>query len=526
MDISRFYSGKGFVVNNTRTIAPSEIFGLLADRWNFNLISYGKKGNKRYYISNVLDMSGSEFLSNIHMIQSLFPISPITKNEIATILIFKDNVTKLFFKVLNFIGYEYTSTDRGGNLVINKGKFFNSDDTEKVVLMTRMMIFFNKIGMTDLSLVIYSIMCNMRSVQFRIKLPSSYNELNIWAEIERKNMNYQGNEGYNCTIKGLDYTGNSCYLDAVFVALFGAKSQFIDFQILRKDIGRIKEKERLEFRCSDNREADINLKKQLQNTIINIVSNMRNPQVAATCSNIRDVMKHCGFFPRGGVSGTQEASEFIMFLFKIFNIRDTIRISISKRNRLEIGIEEGGEVTPLPNRFDWIFVDRNENTEGTPIVHIDTKNLKNRLHTIDEFINQTYQTELDENNMWRVPGKISGKIRLYRQKLTEYSLIASHIIIFSANRLYRTSRGKTVFYNIEIIPLEYLQIGDKMLMLTAIVIYQGVHYTTVFKCDGLWFYYDDNPGSKHHRIDMIGSFEKMLKYKPSPTRQGTLYFYT
>ena len=49
------------------------------------------------------------------------------------------------------------------------------------------------------------------------------------------------------------------------------------------------------------------------------------------------------------------------------------------------------------------------------------------------------------------------------------------------------------------------------------------HYVTYFKCEGLWYYYNDL-GPK---IKLIGNYEDLLSYKSESVKtKGALYFYS
>ena len=65
------------------------------------------------------------------------------------------------------------------------------------------------------------------------------------------------------------------------------------------------------------------------------------------------------------------------------------------------------------------------------------------------------------------------------------------------------------------------------LHLSAIVVHTGkAHYTAVIKKEGVWYWYNDNPGGDTFVLKRIGSYEEMLHTKPSPVKQGTMYFYS
>ena len=65
------------------------------------------------------------------------------------------------------------------------------------------------------------------------------------------------------------------------------------------------------------------------------------------------------------------------------------------------------------------------------------------------------------------------------------------------------------------------------LNLSAVVVHTGgSHYVSTFKCEGDWYWYDDNPGGDRYVIKKVGTFESMIKTKPNPLSHGTLFFYT
>ena len=97
------------------------------------------------------------------------------------------------------------------------------------------------------------------------------------------------------------------------------------------------------------------------------------------------------------------------------------------------------------------------------------------------------------------------------------------MIIFNFYRLFEdVDTLKETFYKTKIIPLKVIKLGDKKLKLFAIIVFENKHYSCYFLCSEKWYYYDDSSVPK---IKFVGDHIDLLKHKPLPTKNGTLYFY-
>lgn len=324
-----------------------------------------------------------------------------------------------------------------------------------------------------------------------------------------------------CDIEGLNYTGNSCYMDSVLLSTFAIPNQIISDNILNKDLDILKTYPVRWSTCDPNLDVDINKRKDIQTVIKKITMSMRGLNDVKTCSSLRKLIKTCPAGQNFHQTDTQDAGEFLTYLFNIFqvNIANT-----------EITTYGSNELTENP---DWTLESKKVDNNASPIINVDSTTLINveNSYDITQFIKQETDAFLGSENEWK-PKQGTSYIR--RKQIFEVS--KSPIIIFNVLRTHGQPNfnKKGVFAGIKTKNIwkklnapESMLIKDKTLYLTSIVIHNGgAHYVCVFKCERNWFYYDDNPASSSHIINYIGSYEKMLKIHPNPLSHGTLFFYT
>ena len=103
----------------------------------------------------------------------------------------------------------------------------------------------------------------------------------------------------------------------------------------------------------------------------------------------------------------------------------------------------------------------------------------------------------------------------YHLRIETVDIIRAEYLVFYAQRLYETKRN----YN-NIVPIKQIKL-DNILNLFAIIVHRNYHYTCYIKCDKNWFYYNDLSDN----IVYVGTYNDMLKTKPSVKSEGVLYFY-
>ena len=299
---------------------------------------------------------------------------------------------------------------------------------------------------------------------------------------------------------GLKWVGNSCYMDSVLLSILAPQSSFIEKNILNKNIDSLKQP--LRFICFNEipLEKDLENRKQIQIELQNIKDSIYTNKIKDS-NLLRKAISKCQAQQEFHKYGTQDAGEFLVYLFDLFQI-DTatlIRYTYVKNDEHE---------TPI--------LIRRVKTCENPIIDIFQGTLhnlkKDNIYPIDYFIKQEEITHFDEKNLY----KNSGKTYQYRIEINKK--MSPEYMAFRVHRL-----GPTRLYKTMLLPTEYIFTSFSVLSLSAIVIYTGgAHYVCVFCVDYIWYYYND----LESEIKTLGSFEKMLKNTPyNPITHGILYIY-
>ena len=184
-----------------------------------------------------------------------------------------------------------------------------------------------------------------------------------------------------CDFTGLKYTGNSCYQDSVLLSLFAIPNKFIENNILEKDLNKIKESQK-EIICSKDTKEDIISKEDIQKELNKITNSIRNKgEKVEYCSKLRSLIKKCPstsgqeFYG----TGTQDAGEFVQYLFSIFNVEGMSKFTKTiLSNNLDEKINEDSENTILSSY-------RKFNT--SPIILIPSQKLiDSKMYTVKNII--------------------------------------------------------------------------------------------------------------------------------------------
>jgi len=300
---------------------------------------------------------------------------------------------------------------------------------------------------------------------------------------------------------GLEWIGNSCYMDSVLLAILAPKSLFIEKNILNKNIDSLKKP--LRFICFNEipLEEDLENRKQIQIELQKIKDSIYTNEIKNS-TPLRKAISKCQAQQEFHKYGTQDTGEFLVYLFDLFQI-DTatlIRYTYVKNDE--------HEKSTLIRRVE---------TSENPIIDIFQGTLrslkKDTIYPIDYFIKQSEISHFDEKNLVKYEGKT------YQYRIEINKKIAPEYMVFRAHRL-----GPTRFYETMLLPTEYIFTLFSVLSLSAIVIYTGgAHYVCVFCVDYIWYYYND----MRSKIKTLGSFEDMLKDTPyNPITHGVLYIYS
>lgn len=313
------------------------------------------------------------------------------------------------------------------------------------------------------------LLCYMNNKKFNLLL-----KLNFLQPFLKYIKKLKINQTHSEPSFSLNWTGNSCYIDSVLVSLFSQSNKIIQEQFFEKNL------------IEQNR-------KDIQEEIKNLYKR-------DNVKKLREKFKHFLGSQKFHGTGTQDAGEFLQYLFNIFNviigqqIRYTYISNDEKKFKLSSKIIDN---------------------QATPIVPIILTNLnKDKTYNLCSFIKQQEFAEFDEKNLV----KYKGELYKYRLEITKY--ICPFIVFY----IHRESSNHS-FNKIKMIPSPFLITPSySKLSLSAIVIHTGgAHYFCVYKYDEIWYEYDDMEKKK---IKKIGSYKDMLKIDKSPVKYGTLFFYT
>lgn len=509
-------------------------------------------GKKDYKFSEILGWNDYKLEVEHDFIQWLFPDKTGGMNKNAPKLseddveIFKkdkdirNNVLKAVVRMLRFYGYIIVKDDvvQVQNLKrMEKGIYIGLYSEHNYKRLTRMMIFLNKIDMKLLSrLIMLSLCYSMRKDKFLRNKFISSGGLNHWLSsqdylkpyvgrikieedseiketedrvIETSVSESRSKEETECKITGLKYVGNSCYQDSTLLALFAFPNDFITKNILEKDLKSISYSERREINCGDSSDVDFDIRRKIQDELVNITKSMRREipenERSKYCSNLRKLIKNCPSRSNQKFheTKTQDAGEFVQYLFNIFEIntmktvKETFVTNDLEKDTKDL-VKSSENVTIVP-----------------PIINISAENLIPGV-SIEHYVSYSLDAVLDDNNLIRRP---DGK--LYRRRIENFSyLIPDDFVMFYVNRLYyNMEKDKVERLYTSIIPSEKIN----NLGLYAVVVHYREHYTCYIKCDGKWFYYNDIS----EKITPVGTYTDMIndRKRPNVKTHGVLYFY-
>lgn len=490
-----------------------------------------------YFLKDILNFSDYQLETQSKITKWLFPnpdkLSEMDIEIFKTDMNIRKNVLNATSRMLNFFGYKF---EKNGvmqikALIRKKNDIYVGLYSEKNYdTVTRMMLFLNKIHMKLVSALVMLAMCQAMHTDLKIRLKIKRSgKLQDWFNTQKYLKKYTNNYDIDimgikqeeeeiipleniCDFTGLNYTGNSCYQDSTLLALFAIPNDFITKNILEKDLKPISEKKNRDIICSSNTKRDLERRTAIQRELINITKSMRGEiepsQRVKYCSNLRGLLRKCpstsgqAFYG----TGTQDAGEFLQYLFALFEISGVIR---TRRTMVTNDMGDDPQMVKI----------REIDDVTSPIILIPAMQLmRYNSIRINYFLIQQEDAIFDQSNLYKGPDG-----RMYRRRIEENIVVKGDYIIFYAQRLYNFGQGEKRSYT-EIVPNETIKVGDKKLDLFAIVVHENVHYTCYIKCgEDSWFYYNDLT----NLILPVGTYKQMLAEKkyPNPKTKGVLYFY-
>ena len=497
-------------------------------------------------LETILQYSDYSLQTNLDLFNSLFPLF-VDKNSLISFQTpeIKENITRVVLRLLIFLGYainidEMITVQVKPLYREERGITLGLYSKDIYPYITQMFKFIAGVHLNQLYCLVFVSICNaikkdkkikeiitrsgqypiwMRSHPILFDYTSLYDIENVHYALKKQRLTClpanNDNENENETIqfypysgnnilpsfRGLDYISNSCYLDSVLVALFANSNSVINKHMLNKDIYSLKRKWIV---CGKTIDEEYKHREQIQKELNRIAISIQGGEQVKDCSLLKEKIEKCQSSQPFHRNGMQDAGEFLLFLFNIFEVS-----VMTKRRTTYI-------TNSLDTQPDYVIKTFEENQLSSPVINISVHTLnKEPRFDLNQFLVEKEDAILDKNDLYR-----NKDGELFRRRIEEITVLSSPYIVFNANRLY-LNNNNVYERNETILDLpEEIVISRYRLYLHAVVVHQCLHYTVFIKNNELWFYYDDIP----NRIDKIGSFQDLID--TGVGKNGILYFYS
>jgi len=299
------------------------------------------------------------------------------------------------------------------------------------------------------------------------------------------------------TIRGLNYSNNSCYMDVILMAIFSIPNRIIFSEILEKNVDKLK----LSYISCEK-----SVRKKIQKELCRIFLSIQGKEEVPNCMGLRKYLYYCNSSENFHGSKMQDPSEFLLTILMLFEVE------IMRKKRVT-----------------WVTNDLEENPRALLRTHEEIQKCS-PVHTIDVgFLKKTGEYSLclesiedsvfsSRENYYREPHTGAR----YKRRIEKTTIISADYLIWNISRIDQKS-SREYFIGIPVRFTEKISLQNKSVKLHAIITYENMHYTCYLKFDKEWYYYDDAPKST---IKYVGTFSDLLKHEPSPETNGVLYFYS
>ena len=252
-------------------------------------------------------------------------------------------------------------------------------------------------------------------------------------------------------IRGLKNIGSSCYMDSVLFSLFAVQNCYIDKYI------------------------DNNKNKNIQKEIRKIVVSIRSGKGVEHCSDLRkeltDFWEH----------GQQEAGEFLIYFFSLFNAAHSTKITNSYATNSLAQRVSNHNLVPIDHTIDRL---------ASNIQFISSFNLRelsdDYIYSIRLFLKITEDSgQLTRDNLCKYKGSV------YKRRIEVMELFDSPYLIFYFQRADPVS-GQVLEASIK--PSKSITLSsERKLKLRSIVVHMGGinigHYISYIRMESEWYMY-------------------------------------
>jgi len=305
----------------------------------------------------------------------------------------------------------------------------------------------------------------------------------------------------DCDNFALKNERNSCYMDALFVALFHDKNKYIYNLFLNSDLKT--------FANDKLNTIAITIKQELENIYTRLFN--AGSKKNLTCTNIRKLF-HDFFkinYPNRRIEWKKDQLEPL----DVISILDDIIVfkKNTKINTKIYGTNKKGK-TLLLSKLKTISDKDTSVNNFSSVIPIDTLLSNDKVYLKNLFPKIINDVKFDEENLWKPYSRNSKEV--YSRKIETISYLSSKLLFITVNRIFKMGSQDAEKIDSKVIPALKIKLRENAdnLYLKSIIIHHGYagggHYTTLFNCKGKWYEYDDMKSS----IDLIGDFEDMCEH--------------
>ena len=320
-------------------------------------------------------------------------------------------------------------------------------------------------------------------------------------------------------IRGLNWTGNSCWLDSVIMCMLAEPSE-LSRLILDAPLPLEKHKgseAKPVWDCGTTAASNQRRKRAIQEELRKMARSIRGEGDSVDyCSNLRSLLKKCKSSDNFHDRGLKDAGEFLGYLLSLFNANVAEkRTEIYVTNEMDMSFDDM-RITGLD---DFHRTSSRTDRNASIITQLPAQELMEMGDGVQlSSLLSSITDSVTADSGLRYEGK------MYRRYFTLDTLVQAPYIVFTVER--KMGDGTVNGTSIDLEEVVALQSGEAF-SLAAVVMFSGLHYTAVFRCGGEWFHYDDTGGQNGYSITRIGGFSALQSggLDPSPSTNGTVFFY-
>ena len=312
-------------------------------------------------------------------------------------------------------------------------------------------------------------------------------------ETKETRWSFPGPDGNQCSLRSLEWIGNSCYLDSVLQALFCSRNQFTH-DLLTDDLN----KDTRESLCNTtNIGKSIIRRTRIQMELGHIADTIQGTSADPVHNvvQLRELFRKCPTrsadsenFWSTDLKDAIEVLGYILYMFPVSSTAVTETITYGTNNiNDEYGNIELQEESVIRDTNASVFRSVDSHTLGSMSPDVSLASL---LEVVDDSGELDYNDSRDDRYK-----PDSGNVYLRRIQVQEIK--STPILIIG---LHRVNQDENLIKKKVKVP-PTITIGGVVFELQSVVVYRTIHYVCYFTCGGKWYLYDDTEDERITRVD-------------------------